>query len=156
MVASLPLYRDYTNSRSKVDLDSIYKLPCPLRTLEEFQRGRHEDLPYLDDAALDRDLRLVQLRADADTDPAVRAWLLERLSAGDVEKESRKRQRAQDAVPATAIVWSTASSPATRHDAPLPQSHHQRPSPRTPKSQPTQPSNRRTVVLPENGGRREN
>jgi hypothetical protein len=73
-------------------LEKIYPMPRMTRSLEEWYRFRHEDLPGLDDATLAREGRRAQWRADLDADPDRRRWLTERVAAVEAERQLRVAQ----------------------------------------------------------------
>ena len=85
------------------DLDCIYRLPNPNRSLEDFNRSRHWDLLDLSDGQLAREGRVAQHRADLDPDPARAAWLCGRVAAVGAELATRAR-RAEAPAP-RAITW---------------------------------------------------
>lgn len=98
-------------------LDHLYILPKDTRSLEEYQRARHLDLPDLDSVDLSVEAFRVMSRLAREHDSARRGWLAERRSAVRAEQGRRReaQYRAAHREP-TAIVWGP-SRPASR-DAP--------------------------------------
>jgi hypothetical protein len=70
-------------------LNRILDMPRPLRTLEDWQRQRHQDLPYASDDELGREMYLCRHRRALDSDPARGTWLAERETA--IRDELRRR-----------------------------------------------------------------
>lgn len=56
----------------------LYPLPNPMRSLGDYYRARHEDLPHLDDSDLRAELARVRMRRALEQDAAAAAWLAER------------------------------------------------------------------------------
>lgn len=74
-------------------LTVIYPIPRDTVSLEEFQRRRHEDLPELPSAQLERDKDRVRLRMTIDPDPFNAVWLAERRQRLLAEIERRRPPR---------------------------------------------------------------
>ncbi len=70
-------------------LDRLYPMPRPTRTIEEWVRLHHRDLPDLSDLDLDREAFAVARRLCRDRDACRVAWLVERRDA--VRAERRRR-----------------------------------------------------------------
>lgn len=79
-------------------LARIYEMPRETRTLDDWHRVRHNDLPAFGDAALTIEARRVSARLDVEPDRYVRAWLLARLDAVAAERR-RRRAPARPAEP---------------------------------------------------------
>ena len=72
------------------DLDRIYAMPNENRSLDDYHRARHLDLPRLDDLDLVLEERCVLARLAYDGDWGRRAWLIERRGA--IQHERRRRR----------------------------------------------------------------
>lgn len=71
-------------------LEKVCPRPQPLRSLEDWERLHHDDLPHLDDDALAREGRCARLRADLDRDAMRRAWFVGRVAAVGIERTHRR------------------------------------------------------------------
>lgn len=70
-------------------LDRIYSLPNPYRSIDDWFRTRHEDLPGLSDRELTREIRRVSARLDFEW-PERGHWLWARLDACHAEQGKRR------------------------------------------------------------------
>ena len=68
-----------------------YADPDPMRSLEEFERLRHDDLPRLTIEEIDRERGAARLRWIYDPDPS--RWLIDRIERLDRERERRLARR---------------------------------------------------------------
>lgn len=73
-------------------LASVYSIPNPMDTLEQWERWEHRDLATMDYAALRGEYDRLRLRLQMDRNP--HAWLLERLGVVKAAGERAKRQAA--------------------------------------------------------------
>lgn len=62
-------------------LDNLCEMPQPQRSLEDWERRRHLDLPQFTDEQLATEGRQARRRADYDHDEIRRAWFIERIRA---------------------------------------------------------------------------
>ena len=72
-------------------LDRLYRMPNPLRRIDDFHRARHDDLAGLTDDALRTELRCVRRRLDYDGEDLAAAWLTARHGAVLAEMADRGR-----------------------------------------------------------------
>ena len=92
-------------------LDRLYPMPRPTRTIEEWARLHHHDLPELSDLDLDREAFDLARRLCRDRDRGRVAWLVERRDALRAECRRRAAEdgRLATAEPREAIVWRRAA-----------------------------------------------
>ena len=102
--------------RSPRGLDRTYELPNQNRSLEDWHRVRHLDLPLLDAVALDVEAFRVMSRLSCEPDANRRAWLVERRDAVRAERDARRRGSPEP--DPTAVVWRAgpASAPQETDD----------------------------------------
>jgi len=84
-------------------LDRTYELPNQNRSLEDWHRVRHLDLPSLDAVALDVEAFRVMSRLSCEPDANRRAWLVERRDAVRAERDARRRGSPEQ--DPTAVIW---------------------------------------------------
>ena len=98
-------HRQY--SRDDRRLERIYAMPRDCRSLEDYDRGRHLDLPGLTDDDLDREAIRVAHRWAYEPDRAPRGWLTERRDAIRAERDRRREadRRASAAPDPVGITW---------------------------------------------------
>ena len=75
------------------ELDRLYELPNETRSLSDWYRLRHLDLPALDDIELACEANRVLSRLSYEDDRGRRAWLNERRAATEQERRHRQARR---------------------------------------------------------------
>jgi len=76
--------------RSPRYLDAVYRMPNENRSLDDYYRARHLDVPHLDDLDLVLEERCVLARLSYEGNRECRSWLIARRDA--ILRERRRRQ----------------------------------------------------------------
>ena len=71
-------------------LDRLYAIPDPMRSIDDYYKQRHDDLPLLTTEKLHQEARMVRQRADLEDDEIARWWLGQRLDRVRAELTRRR------------------------------------------------------------------
>jgi hypothetical protein len=77
-------------------LHRVYPMPKDTRSIDDFQRRRHRDIPLMAEEDLEAEVVRTQLRIWMEDDVDNRIWLKERKVEAQAELHQRARARAQE------------------------------------------------------------